>query len=101
MRKKSRRKYLERGFDVKQKAIFIIFKGIPAAKNYLRPESEPLTKQVWNYKPMWHFKYFAILKSKVDFDEMYMTLSKYENMLRRKHANVTLMSFLRLFTETN
>ena len=30
---------------MKQKAFFIIFKGLPAAKNCLRPESPPLTEQ--------------------------------------------------------
>ena len=34
---------MKRAFDVKQKAFFIILKGLPAAKNCLRPESAPLT----------------------------------------------------------
>ena len=29
-------------FEAKQKAFFIIFKGVSVAKNYLRPESAPL-----------------------------------------------------------
>ena len=32
----------KRAFEVKQKAFFIIFKELPVAKNYLRPESAPL-----------------------------------------------------------
>ena len=34
---------MKKAFDVKQKAFFIIFKGLSAAKKYLRPESAPLT----------------------------------------------------------
>ena len=63
---------------------------------------------------MWHCKYSVILESKVKFDETYMKMSKYENSAfpyfvhstvnlcawRRKDKNVTLMSFLRIFTET-
>ena len=33
---------IERAFQVKLKAFFIIFKGLSAAKNYLGPESAPL-----------------------------------------------------------
>ena len=54
-----------------------------------------------------------ILESKVKFDEAYMKMSKYENSVfpysvcpivnlpawRPKDRNVTLMDFLRLFTE--
>ena len=48
---------MKRAFDVKQKAFFIIFKGLSAAKNCLRPESAPLIKRhiLWhngNYFPM-------------------------------------------------
>ena len=32
----------KRAFDMKQKKIFIIFKGLSVAKNCLRPESAPL-----------------------------------------------------------
>ena len=37
----------ERGFQVKQKAFFIIFKGRSVAKNYLRPGSAPLKGERW------------------------------------------------------
>ena len=50
MTKKSRQKlkYLEeRVFDVKWKAFFIIFKGLSAAINYLKPESAPLISKKW------------------------------------------------------
>ena len=33
---------MKRAFDVKLKAVFIIFKGLSAVKNCLRPESAPL-----------------------------------------------------------
>ena len=33
---------MKRAFEVKQKAFFITFKGLPVAKNCLRPESAPL-----------------------------------------------------------
>ena len=33
---------MKRAFEVKQKAFFIIFKGLSVAKNCLRPESAPL-----------------------------------------------------------
>ena len=33
---------IERAFQVKLKAFFIIFKGLSATKNYLGPESAPL-----------------------------------------------------------
>ena len=37
---------------MKQKAFFIIFKGLPIAKNYLRPESDPFRDKsldkLWN-----------------------------------------------------
>ena len=36
---------MKRAFDVKQKAFFIIFKVLSAAKNCLRPESLPLSDQ--------------------------------------------------------
>ena len=61
---------------------------------------------------MWHCKYSEILESKEKFDKTYMKMSKYENNVfpysvnstvnlpawRPKDTNVTLMSFLRLFT---
>ena len=73
-----------------------------------------LIEQVWSSKPMWHYKYSVILETKVKFDETHMKMSKYENSVfpysvhstvnlrtwRPKDTNVTLMSFLRLFTET-
>ena len=73
-----------------------------------------LIKQVWSCKPLWHCKYSVILKSKVKFDKTYMKMSKYENSVfphflhstvnltawRPNNTNVTLMSFLRPFTET-
>ena len=34
----------KRAFKVKEKAFFIIFKGLSVAKNCLRPESVPLTQ---------------------------------------------------------
>ena len=63
---------------------------------------------------MRHYKYSVILETKVKFDETHMKMSKYENSVfpysvhstvnlrtwRPKDTNVTLMSFLRLFTET-
>ena len=69
---------------------------------------------MWSYKPIWHRKYSVILQSRVKFDETYMKISKYENSVlpysvhstlnlpvwRPKDKNVTLMSLLRLFTET-
>ena len=33
---------MKRPFEVKQKAFFIIFRGLSVAKNSLRPESAPL-----------------------------------------------------------
>ena len=33
---------MKRAFEVKQKAFFINFKGLPVAKNCLRPECAPL-----------------------------------------------------------
>ena len=73
-----------------------------------------LIKVLWSYKLMWHYKYFAILESKVKVDETYMKMSDYENSLfqyslhstvnlpesRLKDTNITLISFLRLFIET-
>ena len=70
---------------------------------------------MWSCKPMWHCKYSVILESKVQFGEKYMKMSKCENSLfpyflhsavslpawRPKDTNVTLVSFLRLFTETS
>ena len=35
----------KRGFEVKWQAFFIIFKGLSAAKNCLRPESVPLMQR--------------------------------------------------------
>ena len=35
----------KRAFEVKQKAFFIIFKGLSVAKNRLRPESAPLKEK--------------------------------------------------------
>ena len=35
---------MKRVYTVKQKAFFIIFKGLLLAKNCLRPESAPLNK---------------------------------------------------------
>ena len=63
---------------------------------------------------MLHCKYFVIFESIVKFAETYMKMSKYENSLlpyflqitanllewKLKDTNVTLMYFLRLFTET-
>ena len=34
---------MKRAFEVKQEALFIIFKGLSIAKNCLRPDSAPLT----------------------------------------------------------
>ena len=61
-----------------------------------------------------HCEYALILESKVKFDKTNMKMSKYENSVfpysihftvnlpawKPKNTNVTLMSFLRLFTET-
>ena len=61
---------------------------------------------------MWHCKYSAILESKAKFDETYMKITKYEDIVfpysahstvnlhawRPRDTNVTLMSFLHLFT---
>ena len=51
MTEKSRQKFIiilrtKRDFKVHWKAFFIIFKGISAARNYLRPESAPLICQI-------------------------------------------------------
>ena len=35
---------MKRAFEVKEKAFFIIFKGLSVAKNYFRPKSAPLQK---------------------------------------------------------
>ena len=60
-------KYLEeRVFDVKWKAFFIIFKGLSAAKNYLRPESAPLISKKRAHLTRWPIQrsssFFAIWK---------------------------------------
>ena len=39
----------KRAFKVKQKAFFIIFKGLSVGKNYLRPESPPLNLEPWRF----------------------------------------------------
>ena len=48
MAKKSRQKLeylrMKRAFELKQKAFFIIFKGLSVSKNCLRPESAPLSQ---------------------------------------------------------
>ena len=72
-----------------------------------------LIRLVRKRKPMWPCKYFLILESKVKFDKTYLKMSKYENSLfpyafqitvnlpvwKLKNTNVTLISFLSLFTE--
>ena len=43
---------MKRVFEVKYKVFFVIFKGLSAAKNFLRPESAPLRQNQGNYLRM-------------------------------------------------
>ena len=64
---------MKRAFELKQKAFFIIFKGLSIAKNCLRPESAPLNQLVFQENKICNFKIhlISILNTKQTNDSIF------------------------------
>ena len=87
-------------FKVKQKAFFIIFKGLSVAKNYLRPESAPLTKTKRSLKEVCSSKLDLNFKEHLSKIELKVNktigiIRELQNVLPRSALLTTYKSFIR------